>query len=71
VTVCPICGRGVLKKKRGTFEFEPPSNVPGDLMMFKRAEWEECVGGCKEQIIGHALYMRLEKETKKRRESEV
>jgi putative zinc finger/helix-turn-helix YgiT family protein len=48
-----------MEERHGTYRFEPPSNIPGGVMVISDADWFECVN-CGEQIIPGALSRKLE-----------
>ena len=62
--LCYYCG-GKMRIIYGTFEFDPPKNVPGGKMIIPDSMWEECEI-CHKVLMPHALDMELEKEYKKR-----
>lgn len=59
-TNCPFCGTDKLEKKTGGFRFEPPSNLPGGVLVIPDATWWEC-NSCGEQIIPEELDKALDR----------
>lgn len=64
-TKCPICGKENLERRQGEYRFDPPENVPGGIMVFAEATWEEC-SACGEQILSPELNDRIERESARR-----
>jgi putative zinc finger/helix-turn-helix YgiT family protein len=58
-SVCPNCGGKTIERKRGTYRFEPPANVPGGTIVVQDAEWEECEN-CGQQLLSPELTRRLQ-----------
>jgi hypothetical protein len=59
-TECPICGENEVVVRRGTYRFNPPSNVPGGEMQVSGASWEECLS-CKEHFLDQKMEKALQK----------
>lgn len=51
---CPLCGEDSLDTKHGTYNFEPPANIPGGTITVDDAEWFAC-DACGEEMIPNAL----------------
>lgn len=56
---CLNCGGETRELKRGTYRFEPPSNIPGGVMIVADATWEECEN-CGQQLLSPELNRKLE-----------
>jgi len=55
---CPIC-QAVLILRRGRYEFLPPTNIPGGIMLVENATWEKCPE-CGEEIFPPELVSKLD-----------
>lgn len=62
---CPICGAVALSELHGEFRFEPPDNIPGGVMVFPNASWQECQS-CGEQILPPELDRAIDDESRRR-----
>lgn len=63
---CYTCGKKLVTTKSGTFNFEPPPNIPGGTIVVENATWRECAG-CGQQIIGYELNLALDLEASLRK----
>lgn len=59
IAICPCCGCGSLRKRRGSFHFAPPGKVPASSSLVPDAEWLQCEA-CQKRIVPYQLVRRLE-----------
>ncbi len=58
-TKCPICGVQTLSPRHGEFQFTPPDNIPGGVMVVPETDWLEC-STCGERILSPELSHAIE-----------
>ena len=58
-TKCPICGVRGLAPRHGEFQFAPPENIPGGVMVIPETQWLEC-SSCEERILSTELSRAIE-----------
>lgn len=56
---CPLCGEVTLEALRGTYQFDPPPNIPGGAMLIPETTWQHCTT-CNEDILSLDLESKID-----------
>lgn len=64
-SICPLCGSNSLEQKHGQYQFDPPGNIPGGMMVIDDATWEACAA-CGQQILPDELSKAIDVERYRR-----
>ena len=64
---CPICGLKMLVAMHGDYQFEPPSNIPGGLIVVENTSWLHC-DSCGEDVLSIELETAINRERDRRLE---